>query len=565
MTIWGSSIWGSAIAAGKGEVKTFEITDPVINAAVITSIIDNYEAVIITLTGVGNIQTLQNPTTVTIKQKFIVANNDTSTDPITVNTIVLAPGQAQNFFWDGSAWLTLESFNASNISIIDAADIITAEDVEGALQENREAILDAGVNLNYWFGNATLDLALMDSEAALTETPDTDPKTLTTITFKSSVIDTPTPFMISPGTIMLLHFAADVTTVASKLDTQLQFILGYVDSDGTSNFTQIGQTTDLTAVLTAAKTSYDVHLHFATGETVPSGKRLWLKVIADSSGTGSYAEINMYYDAIEHHISLGVSGGVLGNFVKKSGDTMSGPLNVTSINGSYVTVASHAVTSAIWAAAGNIINFTGAETITDFPAADRAGSTRTLICAGATVFTHGGDITVQGGATYTAAANEIVIVTATTTTAFHVRPPSNATHTGDVTGKIGLILGVNKVTYTHTVGSSKVLTPVTGSTTGFAAGFTGANLYGGTYIVSSDDGDLQLPLMVEGMNFTIITLGVIEVVADTHDDDGYLMDGVTNAEGKNLTNLSTAGDIAVFQYYTADDWLITTNGWTPEA
>jgi len=71
--------------------------------------------------------------------------------------------------------------------------------------------------------------------------------------------------------------------------------------------------------------------------------------------------------------------------------------------------------------------------------------------------------------------------------------------------------------------------------------------------------------MVAGMNFTIITLGAIEVVADTNAADGYLMDGTTNAEGKNLTNLSTAGDIAVFQYYTADDWLITTNGWTAEA
>lgn len=113
--------------------------------------------------------------------------------------------------------------------------------------------------------------------------------------------------------------------------------------------------------------------------------------------------------------------------------------------------------------------------------------------------------------------------------------------------------------------SALSLTPVTGSTTGFAAGFTGANLYGGTYVVSSDDGDLQLPLMAVGMNFTVITLGSVEVVAATNANDGYLMDGLTNAEGKNITNLSTSGDIAVFQYYTADDWLITTNGWTPEA
>ncbi|MCK5612723.1 hypothetical protein KAR91_63205, partial [Candidatus Pacearchaeota archaeon] len=113
-------------------------------------------------------------------------------------------------------------------------------------------------------------------------------------------------------------------------------------------------------------------------------------------------------------------------------------------------------------------------------------------------------------------------------------------------------------------GGTQALTPVTDSTADFAANFTGANLYGGTFVANADDGDLQLPLMAVGVNFCVITLGAIQVVADTNINDGYLMDGTTGAEGKNLTNLSAAGDIACFQYYTADDWLITTNGWTPE-
>jgi len=71
--------------------------------------------------------------------------------------------------------------------------------------------------------------------------------------------------------------------------------------------------------------------------------------------------------------------------------------------------------------------------------------------------------------------------------------------------------------------------------------------------------------MAAGMNFCIITEGDIAVIVDTNAADGYLMDGTTNAEGKNITNLSTSGDMACFQYFTADDWLITTNGWTPEA
>jgi len=98
-----------------------------------------------------------------------------------------------------------------------------------------------------------------------------------------------------------------------------------------------------------------------------------------------------------------------------------------AIDGAYVTVASHATTSAIWAAAGNAINFTGSETITNFPAAGRAGATRYLICAGACVFTHAGNITVQGGVTYTAAVGEVVTVIAKSTTTFHVVPPGIAT------------------------------------------------------------------------------------------------------------------------------------------
>jgi hypothetical protein len=89
-------------------------------------------------------------------------------------------------------------------------------------------------------------------------------------------------------------------------------------------------------------------------------------------------------------------------------------------NTAYATVASHATTSAIWAAAGNIINFTGNETITALPNASQAGSQRWLICAGTPTFTHAGALTVQGGATYTAAAGDIILVTATTTTAFKI-------------------------------------------------------------------------------------------------------------------------------------------------
>lgn len=111
-------------------------------------------------------------------------------------------------------------------------------------------------------------------------------------------------------------------------------------------------------------------------------------------------------DALVDLTNISITGGTIGG--------------TTVINTAYATVASHATTSAIWAAAGNVINFTGTATLTDLPAAPQAGAQRTLICAGACVFTHAGNITVQGAATFTAAAGDVVVVTAISTTTFKV-------------------------------------------------------------------------------------------------------------------------------------------------
>lgn len=85
---------------------------------------------------------------------------------------------------------------------------------------------------------------------------------------------------------------------------------------------------------------------------------------------------------------------------------------------SITTVASHATTAPIWVAAGEFINYTGTATATDFPSAPQAGMHKILICAGAAVFTHAGNITVQGDATFTAEAGDWVYVHASTTTTF---------------------------------------------------------------------------------------------------------------------------------------------------
>ena len=124
-----------------------------------------------------------------------------------------------------------------------------------------------------------------------------------------------------------------------------------------------------------------------------------------------------------------------------------------------------------------------------------------------------------------------------------------------------IALGANGLATTGII-SHGSQTPLTGDADLFDDNFTGAYLYGGTYICNGA-GTAILPLMAVGMNFTIITLGAIAVVIDTNINDGYLADGTTGVEGAQLTNTSTAGNMAVIQYYTTDDWLITTDGWTP--
>ena len=93
------------------------------------------------------------------------------------------------------------------------------------------------------------------------------------------------------------------------------------------------------------------------------------------------------------------------------------------INTGRATVASAATTADIWGAAGNQIDWTGTTTCTGFPAAPRAGASRTLICAAAATFTAGANMLITGvpsGSTLTCAANDKVIVEAITTTQFHL-------------------------------------------------------------------------------------------------------------------------------------------------
>lgn len=96
--------------------------------------------------------------------------------------------------------------------------------------------------------------------------------------------------------------------------------------------------------------------------------------------------------------------------------------STTAINDVFTTVAS-ATAPDIWTAIGGVVDYTGTATATSFAAAPQAGASRTLVCAGAAVFTAGANMLIQGvasGANFTAEAGDMLVVTAITTTQFRI-------------------------------------------------------------------------------------------------------------------------------------------------
>jgi len=91
--------------AGASELPFTSVTDPAVDAAVTTAIIDLNSGTVITLTAAGNSQTLGAPSDTTAGRKFFVVNNDTSADAIIINGTSLSSGRYIELRWDGDAWI----------------------------------------------------------------------------------------------------------------------------------------------------------------------------------------------------------------------------------------------------------------------------------------------------------------------------------------------------------------------------------------------------------------------------------------------------------------------------
>jgi len=106
------------------------------------------------------------------------------------------------------------------------------------------------------------------------------------------------------------------------------------------------------------------------------------------------------------------------NALLKTGGTMTG-----GINEAKTTVASATTPDIFAVTVGGYIDYTGTTTCTGFVAAPQAGAVREIRCSGAAPFTAGANMLIDGyasGETFTATADDRIIVRAETTTQFRL-------------------------------------------------------------------------------------------------------------------------------------------------
>ena len=109
--------------------------------------------------------------------------------------------------------------------------------------------------------------------------------------------------------------------------------------------------------------------------------------------------------------------------------------------------------------------------------------------------------------------------------------------------------------------SGGTLTPVIGDADDFDNNFTGANLYGGTYIVNAA-GSVILANSTVGVNFTILLEDAVATIIEplaTGTDDTIILNGTALTQGASIQS-STKGAMCVIQYRAADSWMATCNG-----
>ena len=157
--LMGPITWLGGVGAG-GLVDMDTMTDPLLDTALTTAKLDTYHGVIITAATTSFDQTFGAPTTTTPGKRYWVINNDTSAlsfDVIGARTITIDPGEAEQFMWDGDAWIHITAADAEDITFNPAVSWATLTNIQSAWDEVHTAtgLWMGASNSIYTTGNAT--------------------------------------------------------------------------------------------------------------------------------------------------------------------------------------------------------------------------------------------------------------------------------------------------------------------------------------------------------------------------------------------------------------------------
>lgn len=201
------------------------------------------------------------------------------------------------------------------------------------------------------------------------------------------------------------------TAIATKSDANSQ------SSVSTTSITIPTPTQTISFVMETGKEFVGGQTVFVADAALPATNNMSGTLLSYNSVTGA-TQVSVTSKNGSGTISSWIIGISNASGVTLGANTFTGAQNFAR-----ATVASAATTADIWAASGNQIDFTGTATVTGFPAASQAGSSRELICAGACSFTAGANMLIDGvasGSTVTCAANDVMIVRAVTLSQFRL-------------------------------------------------------------------------------------------------------------------------------------------------
>lgn len=288
-------------------------------------------------------------------------------------------------------------------------------------------------------------------------------------------------------------FTAAVTIVALRLTAQTFLDLAYSTTDSSASSVLIGTGSKTFTVSSGKNFSIGMYL-IAADNAAPTTNSMYGQVSSYSGTTLIIDVTNIKGSGTKTAwtISMATPGG-FGTYASAGANAdISSITGLTGeINFARDTVAATATTTPLWASgAGNLQDWTGTPTITNFPAAPNAGCVRYVYPATGTVITDNANIDVQGGATYTTLAGDKLTIEAITTTTFKVwidhldgtavkdddtYLPSNAQN-----GSYQLVLtDAGKYIYSENTGAQTITVP-TNATTAFPLGSTISIVNNGT-------------------------------------------------------------------------------------